>query len=58
MGNGEEVPSKTEGALLVSSVCPGTVSRLWRQWNVAHENALNREWDVASGKKANGRPAR
>jgi hypothetical protein len=44
-----------EGALLVS-VSPGMVSRLWGQWNVAHENALNGEWNVASGKKANGRP--
>jgi len=41
-----------EGAALVS-VSPGTVSRLWRQWNLAHANALNGEWDVTSGKKAN-----
>jgi hypothetical protein len=42
------------GAVLVS-VSTGTVSRLWRQWNVAHANALNGEWND-SGKKANGRP--
>jgi hypothetical protein len=42
-----------DGAALVS-VSIGTVSRLWRQWKVAHANALNGEWDVTSGKMANG----
>ena len=37
-------------------VSPGTVSRLWQSWTVAHTNALNGEWDVTTGKKSNGRP--
>ena len=49
--------SITEGAVLVS-VSPGTVSRLWRRWSLAHLNALNGEWDVTSGKKANSRPVK
>jgi hypothetical protein len=43
----------TQGAVLISVNC-GMVSRIWQQWSVAHGNALNGEWDVASGKKANG----
>jgi hypothetical protein len=39
----------TQDAVLVS-ITHGMVSRLWQQWNVAHANALNGEWDVASGK--------
>jgi ribosomal protein S26 len=46
-----------DGAVLVS-VSIGMVSRLWRQWNVGHANALNGEWNVTSGKKANGRPVK
>jgi hypothetical protein len=49
--------SIVQGAFLLS-VSHGMVSRLWQKWNVAHANALNGEWDVASGKKANGRPIR
>jgi hypothetical protein len=44
-----------QGALLLS-VSHGNISRLWQIWNVAHANALNGDWDVASGKKANGGP--
>ncbi len=43
-------------ASVFMSVSPGTVSRLWRRWTVAHTNALNGEWDVTTGKKSNGRP--
>jgi hypothetical protein len=46
-----------DGAALVS-VSIGTVSRLWAKWKVAHANSLNGEWDVTSGKKANGRPVK
>jgi hypothetical protein len=42
-----------DGAVLVG-VSHCTVSRLWRKWKVAHENALNGVWDVTTGKKANG----
>jgi hypothetical protein len=42
------------GQLRRGSIAKGAmVSRLWPQWNVAHANALNGEWNVASGKKAN-----
>jgi hypothetical protein len=47
--------SIVQGALLLF-VSHETVSRLWQKWNVAHADALNGEWDVASGKKANGQP--
>ncbi len=33
------------------SVSRQTVSRLWREWRLAHALALNGEWDVTSGKK-------
>jgi hypothetical protein len=46
-----------DGAVLVG-VTHCTVSRLWRKWKVAHENALNGVWDVTTGKKANGRPVK
>jgi hypothetical protein len=42
------------GAVFVS-VMKVTVTRQWQQWRLKHENVLNGELDVTSGKKNNGR---
>ncbi len=40
------------------SVAKSTVTRLWKNWVLKHENSVNGEWDVTSGKKINGRPVK
>ncbi len=43
-----------QGAAFVS-VAKSTVTRLWKIWVLKHENSVNGEWDVTSGKNNNGR---
>jgi hypothetical protein len=54
-GTLERAASLARGADFLSVVC-GTISRLWKGWVWKQVNSLNGEWDVASGKKNNGRP--